>query len=134
HSIVQVLVVYVRHLLLVGGHPEAAARQILDIGGQLRRELDPEVLRVLRERELRRRIVHHGYVSHAGGRCAAADRSGLDDYHFQLRGRTLGGARSAHDAGARDGYVEAIAHERRIPWQNGSRSSRIRSASAFTYA
>ena len=120
------------HLFVVRGDPKRAGIEVFDIGGELRRESDPQIARVIGEGDLGGRIVHDDDVSHARGGGAAADHAGLDDEDAESRCRALGRAGGAHDAAAGDRYVVACAHEARIPKQNGSASSRMRSLSAFT--
>ena len=67
------------HLLFVCGDPQRAAFFVLDGGGQLWGQFLPERARVLRQCELRGRIVHDDDVTHAGCGRSARRRVALDD-------------------------------------------------------
>src|SRR6185369_17335718 len=84
-----------------------------------------------RERKLRFRVVHDDEVAHARRRRTTADDAGLDNRDTQSFARALRRACSSDNPGADNHHV--VAHLR-MPAANGSRSSRIKSASAVMNA
>ena len=90
-------------------------------------------MRITRQGELSFRIVHHDDVAHSRRSRAPSDESGFNYGDTHPRAGALGSARCADNAGAGDHNIVARGGHR-MPQQNGSRSSKMRVASAFTNA
>src|SRR5215469_2220702 len=132
-GVVLLLAPDLRHFFIVDGDPDGSALLVLGIVGKLGPELLPEALRVASQRELGVGVIHHDDVAHSGGGGIRANGTLVENDNLQAATRALIGAGGADDAGPDDGEVAAGAHAR-IPMQNGSRASRMSSASALTNA
>src|SRR5579863_1318832 len=123
-----------RHFLFVFRNPDGAALLVLDGCREIGLQLLPKLLRVSREGELSRRIVHDDDVSHGSAGCARSDRIFFKHNHTQPLASQRVGASAADDAGANDRDVASGTGHARMPMQRGSSGSRMRVESEFTKA
>jgi hypothetical protein len=122
-------------LFIVLGDPERAATRERIAGAQLRREFQPEIARMAREREFRRRIVHHDDMAHARRRRAAADSARFQHLDGEPVRRQFRRARRADDPRADDDDIRAHrASFEGMPNANGSAGSKHRRPSAMMWA
>src|ERR1700730_15139227 len=133
-AVVNLLTPNFLHLLLVRGYPNRSTLFVFDVGWKIWTQLLPELLRVARESKLRLRIIHHHDVSHAGGGGATSDHIAINDPNPHALPDALLRASCTHNASSNDNHVVRCYAHRRMPMQNGSRVSRIKSASALTNA
>ena len=122
------------HLLFIRRNPDRAAGFELAVSRQLCGEFVPEDLRITGQSKLGLGIVHDNNMAHARRSRPSADDPGLDDGDTHPRAGAFRGACGADNACADNHCIVIEGSHRRIPQQNGSRSSRIKVASALTKA
>lgn len=93
------------HFLLVGGNPKRFTLLIFDIFRQFRSQFLPQLLRVVRQRELRLGVVHDDDVSHACASGAAADDIAVDDHDPHAATRKFIRTGYAYDPCSDDDHV-----------------------------
>src|ERR1700677_3075551 len=95
------------------------------------RKLGPKWLGELGKRKLCRRVVHDDDMSHAGGRCAAADHVSLHDRDVHAIAGKFPGAGRPDNARTDDDCVVVLSHDG-MPVREGFGASKLSVVLAVT--
>src|SRR5262245_26388512 len=85
------------HFFFISGNPECAALFVLHVLRKTGRQLTPEAPRVPSEFELRRGIIHHHDMSHAGRGCFTSDRAAIQHENVESGPSTFIGTGGSDD-------------------------------------